>query len=183
MNNFIPLYGYTLLVLGLIISLYALMKQILTPESRTLNGIHQSKWNQLALLGFLSLSLMGTLILFLDYLPFNLFEYNLWDYSHNWIIDFILIFHIFVAYFLIIRGVEMQTNGERAGKFTVSISSENVAKILLIFLPADKAGFGYLASGLFLFMYLAYGCSILLVFLSLIPIYLTKKVFLYAPAH
>ncbi len=184
MVNIGLIYGYIFLLMGLIISLYAIIISIVTPENQPIRNIRQNKWNQLVLFSFLCLSLIGTLLLFIDFFWKEAINYRMITYPGITLFaDIILILHIFVGFIVIISRVEMQTVGERAGKFVIALNKKLEFFGVILFLPVPPRGdFSRYFWMFLLFFYVMLGASSLLIILSLIPIVLTKIIFENAPA-
>lgn len=173
-------YGYLLLILGLIIAIYTQLKLIFSHSNKPIRNITQTKWNQLTLLAFLSLTIMGTLILFIDVLfkeaiNYRFVQTGLLAYS----VDIFVILNISVNFWLIMTRVRMQTTGDRAGQYVIPLERKYEFGFLLLFLdrPYPNSNYLYLYTYVYFMGYLILGGSVLIMLLSLIPIYLTKRIF------
>lgn len=127
--NIASIYGYLLIILGLILALYYQLESITKNLSDAKDVISSIKYGQYAWFSFFSLTLMGTLVHFLGI--FQIVQYRNWgwDYSNNIvpncrninnkltvILDVGFILFCFVRLLISIRKVEMER-----GKIFVSL--------------------------------------------------------------
>lgn len=160
--NIASIYGYLLIIFGLVLALYSQLKSISSSLSKTKDGISSIKWSQYAWFSFFTLTLMGTLVHFLDIFQIVNYRLWIWDISlnlSNWntiIFDIAFITLCFISLMTSIRKVGMVR-----GKFSLSPDSKlelffvlfgHPAFTPLFLLVAFVVGVSFVLIGLFLFI-------------------------------
>ena len=172
--NIANFYGYLLILMGLLLALYYQYKSITTPLSKPKDGISSLKWSQFAWFSFFSLTLMGTIIIFLD-----IFDQNIVNFRATWLVcpssittsycsngytiflDLLLIVFCFIRLYVIITRIGTSKYSTTEGKLTFK-PAENIFELIVYLF-----GFRHF-SIIFSFILLFIGVSFALVFLYLI---------------
>lgn len=135
--NITSYYGYLLIILGLVLALYYQLKGISKPISKPeKGGLHSLKWSQFSWFSFFTLTIMGTIIFFLDSF-LDLINYRIYysyqDFLFNQsklnvgsmsnfstiIVDTLFILFCFYVLLVSIKRVKMGTEPPYAGKLTL----------------------------------------------------------------
>lgn len=177
MLNISLVYGYVLILNGLLISLYVNLEQLSNPVNVRINNINSIRWGQLSLFPFLILTFMGTCIIYIDIGWKDIIYHAFVENPLGKIFGIAFIGHISIAFMVILRSMKMSVEPGRSGFLALEINRLQFI-LLSIFFPTTKYGStGITLSFIWIFFYIFLGVPTLLIVLTILPIVYTKYVF------